>query len=118
MLPSIEIPELFFGLVARMGVDVQGIVDAIRHEFAPYGYDVHVIKITELLDEFRLAADLPNTPIDARIRTRIDACNQARRESGCNELFGFLSILSVQSHRKKETNSPYDPRSKKNGICF
>lgn len=54
MLERIEFPELFFGLVAPIGVDLSETVQPLKTLLEGFDYEVHSIKVTDLFRDLRL----------------------------------------------------------------
>lgn len=48
MLPRVDFPELFFGLVAPIGVDLADTVSPLKSLLEGFGYEVEIIKVTDL----------------------------------------------------------------------
>lgn len=95
---SPPLPELFFGIVARMGVDVSKIVTNITGEAAKYNYHVVHFKVTSMLKLMKSASAIVETPIEKRYGSYINACNKVRENTEDPSVFArtFVSWLSVE----------------------
>jgi hypothetical protein len=83
MLERIEFPELFFGLVAPIGVDLSQTVAPLRALLEGIGYDVLTIKVTDLFRDIDYCdVELQDKPSEARFKSYIEFGNRLREISG------------------------------------
>ena len=56
-------PELVFGLVAPIGVDLTVVIDVLTRELGEMGYVSHLLKLTDLMTEMDVGlVHPPKTP--------------------------------------------------------
>ena len=73
MLERIEFPELFFGLVAPIGVDLSETVAPLNVLLEGFGYTVKVIKVTDLFRNLEYCdIKLDDRPSEARFKSYIE----------------------------------------------
>jgi deoxycytidylate deaminase len=112
MLERIEFPELFFGLVAPIGVDLSETVQPLRALLEGFGYEVHTIKVTNLFRNIDYCdVDLQDKPSEARFKSYIEFGNRLREISGDKAICASLVVdkmakgrdsdPSVREHREK-----------------
>ena len=94
------LPELFIGVVARMGVEVPKIVNQITGEAAKYNYQVVHYKVTDTLKLLKTGAAVTETPIEERYKSYIKACNKVRQSTNSKELFARAFITWLAATRQ------------------
>lgn len=94
------LPELFFGIVARMGVDVSKIVSEITGEAAKYNYHVVHFKVTATLKQLKSASNVVESPIEDRYSTYIKACNNIRENTEDCSVFAQMFVAWLAAQRK------------------
>ena len=73
MLERIEFPELFFGLVAPIGVDLSETVAPLKALLEGFDYKVQAIKVTDLFREIDYCdVALHERPSEARFKSYIE----------------------------------------------
>lgn len=81
-IDRIEYPELFFGIVAPIGVDVRDTVEYLTTILESQDYHVTVIKITDVFPKFsqkiQPKLSLKQFPFDERLSTYIAYGDQLR----------------------------------------
>ncbi len=77
-------PELFFGLVAPVGVDLDMIIEVLRTELILQKYDTSPIHVTEIMRDVPSNIVLNDETYLERINTRIEyadeICSRIERE--------------------------------------
>lgn len=113
-------PELFFGLVAPVGVDLDMIIEVLTTELILQKYNTSTIHVTQIMQDVPSNIVLKEEPYLDRITTRIDyadeICNRVERE----DALAAITITAIQSIREelnkdiaKKTGKklPTDPKS-------
>lgn len=100
---TIPCPELFFGLVAPIGVSLKGCVDQFKTSLRDRGYDPVEIKVTDIFEKLKLYIP-PDVPLDthteySRYKTYIDYGNQLRRVFEDDAVMSVLSIARIARKR-------------------
>lgn len=94
--------ELFIGLVARMGVDTRFVSERIGEILNDYDYNVVEIKLSDALSEIPRFSALPQTPLEARYKSYITACNEVRSTTGVQAGMARFAISQVIQARKEQ----------------
>jgi hypothetical protein len=94
-------PELFFGLVAPIGVDLSLITDVLDRALQEMDYRVRVFRLTELMREVPTGLPLAPTPYIQSYRDRIAYANEVRRQLG-DAALAVLSISAIRTFRAAE----------------
>jgi deoxycytidylate deaminase len=108
---NIAFPELFFGIVAPIGVNIQRTIDSLEESLFSFGYKVVHIKIS---DYFKILSNYkqPETKINTktefeRYRTYIKYGNQLRRDFNRDSLMAELAIAGVCRKRSRENKKGF-----------
>ena len=83
-LQATEKPELVFGLVGPIGVDLEPIITAITQSISVAGYEVIPIHLSKLIGEV-FDLDTKGKPEDERIELLMRAGTLLRKKSGLGE---------------------------------
>ncbi len=100
-LPLPTAPELVFGLVAPIGVDLALVTEVLEQTLLEVGYIARQFRLTELMKEVPTSITLKETPYVKSYRTRIAYANEVRRKLG-NEALAVLAISAIRSFRADE----------------
>ena len=90
--------ELFFGFVSPVGTSEQRVVDEFTRELKGRGYEVEVIRLSELLAAYADPDRLRSETEFQRIRSRQRAGNELRRKHG-NDVVARIGCAAVASRR-------------------
>ena len=97
-------PELIFGIIAKIGTDLDAVNESIANELSQYGYSSVPIKLTTALSEKAIQNKLKKTidrsSLEKRYMSSMDACNELRKKAG-NEVMAELAVSQIVSLRKK-----------------
>ena len=109
MLKRIDFPELFFGLVAPIGVDLAETVSPLKGKLERFGYKVETIKVTDLFRHIDYCdVTLQDKPSEARFDSYIEFGNRLRALSGDKAICASLVIDKITKGRgldpKKRTH--------------
>jgi hypothetical protein len=100
MLERIEFPELFFGLVAPIGVDLSDTVRPLQASLERFGYTVQPIKVTDLFRDIDYCdIDLEDKPSERRFRSYINFGNRLRDITGDKSICASLVIDKIAKER-------------------
>ena len=91
-------PELVFGLVGPIGVDMNSVQDALREALKAVDYTGHVIHLTNLINE-SFPNWSSNISADSDSEQKIAAVNQLRKDSGRMDVMAGLAILHIRNLR-------------------
>ncbi len=94
-------PELFFGLVAPVGVDLDMIIEVLTTELILQKYNISTIQVTEIMRDVPSNIVLQDEPYLERINTRIEyadeICSRIERE----DALAAVTITAIQSIRER-----------------
>jgi hypothetical protein len=101
MLDRLSCPELFFGFVAPIGIDLQPTTEAFARSLVRFGYSVRIIKVTDAFDEIKtVALKRVSKPLADRYKTYIRFGNAVRKKYKDNEVLAALTIARIFRSRK------------------
>ena len=100
MLERIEFPELFFGLVAPIGVDLTETVRPLKASLERFGYTVETIKVTDLFREIDYCdVRLQDKPSEKRFISYITFGNRLREITEDKSICAALTIDKIAKAR-------------------
>jgi deoxycytidylate deaminase len=116
LIPDLEFPELFFGFVSPIGVDLRPTVDAFKSYLEGEKYHVHEIRVTDLFKILQPIVE-PSKPLSTatereRYQSYIAYGNQLREHFDDDAVLAALSILRVMRARKRTAGKGQEPFSK------
>src|SRR5581483_3503807 len=92
--------EIFLGLVAPVGVDLDQITRLIEDYLPRYIYKTHVIRLSELISSVPgVKTKVNNSSPFKRIDTAMTAGNEARKITVREDILAAHSIIRVQEIR-------------------
>jgi deoxycytidylate deaminase len=106
ILQTADFPELFFGIVAPIGVNMDMVCDVLSSTIADMAYKPISLRITKMMEEIKLAANFKinsNSYIES-YRSRIEYANEVRRKYGVDAL-AALTISAIRSSRNDHWQS-------------
>jgi deoxycytidylate deaminase len=98
--PKYSNQELFIGLVSATGTDLSVFLKTFQERLKHFNYESDAIRLIEALHEIERWRDLPETPIDVRIKTHMDAGTEFRELLGRGEGLPILGIGKIMKIRK------------------
>ena len=102
MLTSIDQPELFFGLVGPIGINLETTAAQLAESLERHGYTVHVIKVTDVFKAVTdLGVKLYSKPLLHRYQSYIRFGNALRKKYSSDEILAALVIAWIFAHRKR-----------------
>jgi len=100
---DIAMPELIFGLVGPIGVNLNSVQDALIQSLKNVGYDCHTIHITKILAEFLGDNDiLGGNKYETELHKKIELANKFRETYRRNDALAALSISHIRNYRKNK----------------
>ena len=112
-LPFDDHPELIFGLVGPIGVDLEAVTDELREALQRVGYDSQIFRITDLMREVKVGLALDATGYVESFQQRIAYANKVRQQVGRNDALAILAISAIRQFRQATGGSAEQPLSKK-----
>jgi deoxycytidylate deaminase len=105
-LPVSIAPELFFGLVAPIGVDLDLVTNALDRSLQEMDYKAREFRLTKLMKEVPTGLSLAPDPYIQSYRDRIAYANEVRRLLG-DDALACLAISAIRSFRADERKERY-----------
>src|SRR6266699_5621889 len=93
-------PELFFGLVAPVGVDLDMIIEVLRTELILQKYDTSPIHVTEIMRDVPSNIVLNDETYLERINTRIEYADEICSRIERDDALASITITAIQSIRE------------------
>jgi cytidine deaminase len=107
-------PELVFGIVAPLGIDLDQLIKILREELQRVGYRSTLIRLSSLLNEVQgLRTKVKRKPEDERIRTYMKAGTEIRSRTEVGGVLARLAVAAIQREREKITGSATKPDTKR-----
>jgi len=101
MLQRIDCPELFFGLVAPIGVDLSDSLKHLEDSLKVFGYQSVPIKVTDIFREIDFCdVALKDKPSEDRFKTYIDFGNRVRELTEDQAICAALVIDRIARLRR------------------
>jgi len=100
MLQRINFPELFFGLVAPIGVDLGETLKELESSLRLFGYEVVPIKVTDLFRKIDFCdCSLEDRPSEERFKSYINFGNRIRELTNDRAICAALVIDQISRQR-------------------
>ncbi len=100
-LPLATTPELVFGLVAPIGVDLDLIIEVLSGLLGEMNYDAREFRLTHLMRDVPAGKPIAKSPYIQSIKDRIEYANEIRRHLGDHAL-AALAISAIRTFRAEE----------------
>lgn len=102
LVPLADGPELFIGLIAPLGVELEEVVDALKAAFKGVGYECYEVRMSALLQGVpAVASQLPpaSAPEDDRIEKYMNAADNLRQIVGSGAVLVNLAMAKLKDWR-------------------
>lgn len=106
---TVDDPELVFGLVGPIGVDLDEVVGQLTASLEDVGYRCEQIHITELMKHRKVKGKVDQSSYFNRYKSLIDYANDYRRVAGHPAALAGRSILHIRKLREAAGNSFDNP---------
>jgi deoxycytidylate deaminase len=94
-------PELVFGLVGPVGINLDPVVQTIEKELQRFSYKSKTIRLSRQIEIF-FSSDHSKDTEDQRITRLMDEGTRLRRDSGRGDAVALLGIAEIQRVREEE----------------
>jgi hypothetical protein len=102
MFSSIRFPELFFGLVAPIGVNLTTTATELSKSLRRHGYEVRILKVTDVFSTIKnIKVKLYDTPLKRRYDSYIKFGNEVRRKYDNDAILAALAASWISARRKR-----------------
>jgi deoxycytidylate deaminase len=99
VLRPIAAPELVFGLVAPIGVDLDIVVDSLKSALDAVGYDADEFRLTRLMQEVPIGKPAPDDISVESYKQRIEYANDVRKMLGKDAL-SVIAMSAIRAFRE------------------
>jgi deoxycytidylate deaminase len=116
-MPVNKAPELVFGLIAPIGVDLDVVSEVLDTTLREMRYQAHVLRVTQLMREIGIEppvtsfdASLPEGSFVRSYRDRIAHANKIREVLRCDFALAALAISAIRAFRREERQRRFDEK--------
>jgi len=102
-------PELVFGIVGPIGVDIEAVMDALSEALKDVGYTPIPIHLTQLIHDKRIKLKPDFNTYYSRFHSLIDYANAYRKLAKSASALAGIAILTVRRLRAKITEDEGTP---------
>ena len=92
-------PELFLGIVAPVGADVDRVCEGLLEALKSFGYKLEFIRVIEQLKQFEKYLKNEAVALDKQIEGRMNAGDNFREKTGRMDALAILSLSAVITFR-------------------
>ena len=111
-LPYLKDPELVFGLVGPIGVDLEYVTEVLAEALHFVGYETHAFRITELMREVSTGLPLDAPGYIDSIKQRIAYANKVRELLNRNDAMAILAVSAIREFRMEKKGDAEEPLPK------
>lgn len=108
-LKPITNPELVFGIVSPIGINIDLVINVLETELASVGYNTKYLKITNILQQEPFKIKVNNNSFFERYNSLIAGANDLCRKFGSADFLAKLAITWIRQERSKLTQSTDEP---------
>jgi cytidine deaminase len=112
-LPYSKDPELIFGLVGPIGVDLEYVTEVLSEALHLVGYETHAFRITELMREVSTSLPLDALGYIDSIKQRIAYANKVRELLNRNDALAILAVSAIREFRIENNGDAEEPLPKR-----
>lgn len=103
MLPTLEAPELIFGICSPIGTNNRIFVDILSAGLKKYSYHPEYFKVTTLMRAVELDTNtLVETPVESKYDSRIQYANKLRELFESTSVLSMMCCAAVRAYRRKK----------------
>jgi deoxycytidylate deaminase len=102
-------PELVFGLVGPIGVQLDLVVNALQTALESVGYKHEIVHVTDLMNTKKISIPIDETSYSARYHSLIRYANQYRKVAGNSAALAARAILEIRKLRFSKSGDEASP---------
>jgi deoxycytidylate deaminase len=106
---SIRNPELVFGLVGPIGVQLDLVVSSIQSALEAVGYKHELVHVTDLMKTKKISVSIDESSYSKRYHSLIDYANEYRKIAGNPAALAARAILEIRKLRAGKTFDESSP---------
>jgi deoxycytidylate deaminase len=104
VIQRIKDPEIFFGIVAAIGTNIENCIGILEKKLESYAYKVAITRVTDSFDKIApkalIPVELKKTPLEARYETHIAFGDALRTKFDDDSFLAGIAIDQVIEKRK------------------
>ncbi|MER9937550.1 anti-phage dCTP deaminase [Mesorhizobium sp. M0088] len=108
-IDTVSNPELVFGIVAPIGVNIDLVMDSLNSELTNVGYRVTPIKITSILEMPPFNISVDNSSYFNRYKSLISGADKLCEKFSSRDFLAKLAIVKIREERQKSTGNINSP---------
>jgi hypothetical protein len=102
-------PELVFGLVGPIGVELDFVVEAIQSSLEQVGYSHKFVHITDLMRTKKVSQSVDDSSYASRYKSLIRYANEYRKQAGDARALAARTIVEIRKIRRDLTENDTEP---------
>jgi cytidine deaminase len=102
-------PELIIALSCAVGTDTARISEILKTELSAFSYKAETIHLIEQLHQIDRWQSLPDSTVDERYKSHMDAGNEFRSTLGRRDAMALLAVSYIRKLREQLTGDPNSP---------
>lgn len=110
-LTPVKGPELVFGLVGPIGVDMRVVSSILSEELSRVKYKSVEIHVTDLFSEIDKDYNLKSAPLEERYSSYIKAGNDLRADLGRADAFSLFCVAAIRRRRSELSGDRDTPKN-------
>lgn len=108
-IEAISNPELVFGIVGPIGVQLDLVVNAINSALDSVGYEHELVHVTKLMSHKKIRIKINESSYSKEIHSLIDYANEYRKIAGHPAALAARAILEIRKLRVAKTKKQNSP---------
>jgi len=106
---TISNPELIFGIVGPIGVDIDNVVASLSKSLQGVGYKSTLIHLTKYINDSRISFDIDESSYFKRYKSLIQYGNEFRRIANSASALAGIGIAKIRERRSELTGVADQP---------
>lgn len=106
---QIKHPELIFGIVGPIGVDLDQVIESLKKHLASVDYKSETIHLTDYMDHPAIKVAQDKSTYYKKYISLIRYANEFRKAAKNAAALAGIAILKIREHRKTKTKSVDEP---------
>lgn len=108
--PVEDFPDLIFGLVGPIGVDLEYIQQSIEDSLKAFNYAVEPVKVTDVMREVKSTVKIDEHDLARSYHTKIDYANDLRKTLDAKDILAALVVSAISRLRADRLKAGEKPR--------
>jgi cytidine deaminase len=97
--PIVDTPELVFGLVGPIGVDLDYIGKTLEDSLKSFEYEVVPVRVSQIMTELKSTETIDSSSVADEYNSKINYANSLREQYGAKDLLAALAIGAIRKLR-------------------